>query len=245
MNVVAINASPNMESGNTAEILMPFLEGITEAGAHVSLFHTRKLTIHPCQGDYSCWFTTPGRCFQKDDMETLLPRLADADLWVFATPLYVDGMAAPLKNLSDRAIPLLQPFFEIRDGHCRHPLQKGVRSGNFVLVASCGLWERDNFDPLLAHIRAICRNVGREFLGALLRPHGQALKRMVKKGEPVNDIFEAARSAGRQLVREGVMSDQTLATISRPLMDRDAFIETFNTKFRQMLANVPESEKEA
>lgn len=245
MNVVAINASPNMENGNTAEILMPFLEGIREAGANVKLFHTRSLNIHPCQGDFGCWLRTPGKCFQEDDMETLLPRLAAADIWVFATPLYVDGMAGALKNIFDRAIPLLQPFFEIRDGHCRHPLREGVRSGKFVLVASCGLWERDNFDPLLTHVTAICRNVRREFSGALLRPHGQALKRMVKKGEPVNDIFEAARSAGRQLVREGVMSDQTLATVSRPLMERDAFIESFNMKFRQMVANVPESKKEA
>lgn len=68
MNVVAINASPNMENGNTAEILMPFLEGIREAGANVKLFHTRSLNIHPCQGDFGCWLRTPGKCFQEDDI---------------------------------------------------------------------------------------------------------------------------------------------------------------------------------
>ncbi|NVN90188.1 MAG: flavodoxin family protein [Desulfuromonadales bacterium] len=235
MNVVAINASPRMESGNTADILMPFLEGIKEAGANVELFLTRKLTIHPCQGDFSCWLNTPGKCFQKDDMEILLPRLAKADLWVFATPLYVDGMAGTLKNLFDRAIPLLQPFFEIRDGHCRHPLREGVRSGKFALVASCGFWELDNFEPLLAHARAICRNLKREFSGALLRPHSRALKMMLKTGESANDILEAARSAGRQLVREGCMSDQTVAAVSRPLMERDAFLENVNAAFRKAL----------
>jgi len=35
MKVIAINASPKMEKGNTAVILTPFLEGIDEAGAAI------------------------------------------------------------------------------------------------------------------------------------------------------------------------------------------------------------------
>ena len=235
MKVIAINASPMMDRGNTAEILTPFLEGIKDAGAEVELFYLKKLQIHPCQGDLGCWFNTPGACYQKDDMEMLLPRLADAEIWIFATPVYVDGMPGPLKNLVDRAIPLVQPYFELCDGHCRHPSRDGVKQGRLVLVATCGFWEMDNFDPLLAHIKAMCRNMNREFGGALLRPHGRALKWMLKKGEPVNDIFDAARLAGRQLVQEGGMSSQTLDAVSRPLMPLDAFIETSNRKFQKIL----------
>jgi multimeric flavodoxin WrbA len=238
MKVIAINASPKMERGNTAEILMPFLEGIEEAGAEVELFYTKNLQIHPCQADLACWVNTPGTCYQKDDMEMLLPKLADADIWVFATPVYVDGMPGPLKNLLDRAIPLVQPFFELRDGHCRHPLREEVKHGKLVLVASCGFWEMDNFDPLLVHIRAMCRNMNREFAGALLRPHGHALKRMLKKGEPVNDILDAARLAGRQLIQEGDMSIQTVAAVSRPLIPLDTLIQTTNQRLQEILAEL-------
>jgi multimeric flavodoxin WrbA len=238
MKVIAINASPKMDKGNTADILMPFLKGIEEAGAEVELFYTKNLQIHPCQGDLACWVNTPGMCSQKDDMEVLLPKLAAAEIWAFATPVYVDGMPGPLKNLVDRAIPLVQPFFELRDGHCRHPLREGVVQGKLVLVASCGFWEMDNFDPLLVHIRAMCRNMSREFAGALLRPHGHALKRMLKKGEPVNDILDAARLAGRQLIQEGGMSGDTMATVSRPLVPLDTLIQTTNQKLREMLAEL-------
>jgi multimeric flavodoxin WrbA len=238
MKVVAINASPKMERGNTAAIMIPFLEGMEEAGAEVELFYTRNLQIHPCQGDLACWANTPGMCSQKDDMEMLLPKLADADIWVFATPVYVDGMPGPLKNIVDRAIPLVQPFFELRDGHCRHPLREEVKHGRLVLVASCGFWEMDNFDPLLVHVRAMCRNMGREFAGALLRPHGHALKWMLKKGEPVNDVIDAARLAGRQLIQEGGMSSQNLAAVSRPLVPLDTLIQASNQKFREKLAEL-------
>jgi multimeric flavodoxin WrbA len=54
MKVLAINSSPRMERGNTALILEPFLEGLSEGGAEVDLFYTRTLKIDPCLGCFSC-----------------------------------------------------------------------------------------------------------------------------------------------------------------------------------------------
>jgi len=56
MKVVAINGSPKMDKGTTALILTPFLEGLRGSGAEVELFCTKKLKIHPCQGDFR-WMT--------------------------------------------------------------------------------------------------------------------------------------------------------------------------------------------
>jgi multimeric flavodoxin WrbA len=228
MKAIAINASPRMDQGNTAAILNPFLEGMREAEAEVEVYYTKKLNIKPCQGEFNCWHKTPGKCFQEDDMEMLLPKLAEADIQIFATPVYVDGITGPLKNLLDRMIPLLFPSFELRDGHCRHPLRKDIFTGKMVLVSSCGFWEMDNFDPVLAHMKAICRNMNREFAGALLRPHCSALKAWASRGAPLNDIFEAAKETGHQLVQEGEMSSQTLATVSRPLMTLEAYVQRAN-----------------
>ncbi|HET6420784.1 MAG TPA: flavodoxin family protein [Geobacteraceae bacterium] len=236
MKVIAINASPKMEKGNTAAILMPFLEGIKDAGADIEIYYTHELRINSCQGDLACWFKTPGRCCQKDDMEMLLPKLAGAEFWVLATPVYVDGMPGPLKNLVDRILPIVLPFYELREGHCRHPLREGTKRGKIVLVSSCGFWEMDNFDPLLVHVNAICRNANRDFAGALLRPHCRALISMADKGEPVNDIFEAAHEAGRQLVLEGGISNQVIATISRPLLPLDIFLQSVNERFQELLS---------
>jgi len=235
MKVLAINSSPNMDKGNTALILGPFLEGMKDAGTEVEIFYTRKLKINPCQGEFSCWVKTPGECFQKDDMQMLYPKLREADIWVFATPVYVDGISGPMKNLLDRVLPLVQPFFELRDGHCRHPLREGTKSGKIVLVSNCGFWEMDNFDPLLVHIKAACKNGSREFAGALLRPHGPALRAMMEMGMPVDDILEAAKKAGRQLVEDGGMSPETLNVVSRELMPLEAYAQTVNQRFQQAL----------
>ena len=173
-------------------------------------------------------------------MEMLLPKLAEADIWVFASPVYVDGMSGPLKNLLDRIIPLIQPFIELRDGHCRHPRRGGTISGKIVLVSNCGFWEMDNFDPLLAHMKAICKNGNMEFAGALLRPHGGGMRYMVEQGIPVDDIFEAAKEAGRQLVVEGRMSPETLKTVSRELMTIEQCMQGLNKYFQHILDAVKE-----
>jgi multimeric flavodoxin WrbA len=232
MKVIAVNGSPNMCEGNTALILNPFLEGMKEEGAEVELFYTKKLKINPCLGELSCWIKTPGKCIQKDDIEMLLPRMAEADVWVFTTPVFVDGMSGPMKKLVDRAIiPLADPRFELHDGHCRHPRREGTKGGKIVLVSSCGYWEMDNFDPLLAHMKAISKNADREFAGALLRPHGVVLRRMIEGSMPVDDIFEAAKEAGRQLVANGRMYPETLNTVSRELLTLKQYIKGLNQAF--------------
>ncbi len=235
VKVLAFNCSPKMDKGNTALILAPFLEGMKEAGAEIELFYTRKLKINPCTGEFNCWTKTPGKCYQDDDMNMLYPKLREADIVVFATPLYVDGVSGPMKNLMDRTIPFAQPFFELRDGHCRHPLREGTKHGKVVLVSTCGFWEMDNFDPLLVHARAACKNAGREFAGALLRPHGGGLKRMVEMGIPIDDIFEAAKEAGRQLVKDGKMSPEILKIVSRELMPLEVYIQAANAIFKEAL----------
>ena len=234
-NVLVINASPKKEKSNTSLILNPFLDGMKEAGAQVELFYTRDLEIKPCTGEFHCWVKHPGECYQQDDMQQLYPKLQAADILVFATPVYVDGIAGPLKNFIDRMIPLVEPMFELREGHCRHPPREGVKEGKLVLVSNCGFWELDNFDPLVVHMKALCKNVSRTFAGALLRPHGSALSYMLRSGLPVDDVSKAARKAGRQLVRNGQISEEIQQTVSRELLPLDMYVERVNAGFKAAL----------
>jgi multimeric flavodoxin WrbA len=224
-----------MEKSNTSLILNPFLEGMKEAGADIELFYTKKLEINPCRGCFYCWVKHPGKCYHKDDMAMLNSRLRDAEIWVFATPVYCDGVTGLMKNLMDRMIPLVEPFIEIRDNHCRHPIREGTKRDKVVLISNCGFWEMDNFEPLLVHMKAFCKNIDREFAGALLRPHGEALRPMMKMGIAIDDIFEAAREAGKELIETGKISRERLYQISRPLLPKDTFVQLANQMFQQWM----------
>jgi multimeric flavodoxin WrbA len=166
-------------------------------------------------------------------MNQLLPKIREADVMVFASPVYCDGLTGPIKNLIDRFLPLPETHYTMRDGHQRLGIPEGYTPKKIALVSSCGFWEMDNFDPMVIHMKALSKNMASEFAGALLRPHANMLSGMVEMGAPINDIFEAAKEAGRQLVRDGVMSSETLQIVGRELIPRDQYMNETNEWIKQ------------
>jgi multimeric flavodoxin WrbA len=226
MKVLAINGSPHTDNGNTAMILDPFLEGMKEAGANVDLYYTRNLKIGPCNGDMSCWFKNPGKCGQDDDMQMLLPKFKEADVIVWASPVYYAGITGPLKNLMDRQLPL--HIFGESSG----------KKQKVVLISSCGYWDISMFDPLVAQMNALYARPGgsTEFVGALLRPGADPMREMMKGGRSgvLKSIFEAAKAAGRQLVKEGKISEDILREVSKKLLSDEEYKEAANEMMEEM-----------
>ena len=124
MKILAVNGSPKMDKGTTAAVLGPFLEGAAAAGAEMTLCYTSKMSISPCQGCFACSVNQTGACWQQDDLTDIYAEVTDADVWVFATPVYVSGPTGPLKTFIDRLlIPLGDPGLSLVNGHC-HPILK-------------------------------------------------------------------------------------------------------------------------
>jgi multimeric flavodoxin WrbA len=229
MKMIVFNASSFGRRGITSMVLHPFLSGAREAGAMVDEVVVNKLSIHFCRGDLSCWFRTRGECIQDDDMKSLLPRIRAADCVVFSMPVFCDGVPGKLKTIMDRFVALGNPLLEIRDNHTCHPLQEGQKK-KFVLIASCGLWEIDNFNPALTHMQAFCRNVGYEFTGALIRPHSFAMRTC-----DVNDICAASKKAGTDLVKNGTIPLRQADIVSREILAREDYIDQLNNRVGSLM----------
>jgi len=240
MKVLALDASPNAEKGNTALVLERFVEGAIRAGATVERVGIYGLSIEPCTSCHACWYRTPGFCVHKDDMEGLLDKLSSADCWVFSCPVHVGGMTEGLVRVMERTLPLLSPMFEVRDdgktGHVTSPMNEGRTT---ALISTSGYWEDEAFEPLVAQIADLSRSHARIFAGALLRPHGLALRYMASHGFDVEDVLSAAEDAGAQLAKTGKFEDKTLKEVRRPLMPREEFIELMNSAFLRRLGCQP------
>ncbi len=237
MKIVAFNSSPRRKKSNTNRILLPFLDGAKEAGADVELVYLYDKTIKPCLGCYACWLKTPGECCQKDDMAELLPKMMRADVIVYATPLYVFGMTAQMKLLLDRIIPSVEPYIELTDkGHCTHPAREGKTKSGMVVVSNCGFQELDNFDEMMAHFSVIARHGRGRIRGALLRPEGEFLEMAEKlMPEKVEPVYAAAREAGRELVRNGRVSEETEKAVAAQLLSKEQFVQGANAYFKEMV----------
>jgi multimeric flavodoxin WrbA len=215
--VVAINGSPKMQKGNTAKILTPFLEGMEEAGASVELFYAKRLNVKPCAGEFYCWNKKPGQCYIDDGMQSLYPKLHEADILVLATPVYVP-LPGEMQNLINRLVPLIDPALERRNGRTRARFRVDVKISKIALVSSSGWWEMGNFGTVLRIIKELAEDADAEFAGALLRPHASFMTEYKEKAEK---IFAAAKQAGYQLVKEGRMSKDLLKAVSQPLISED------------------------
>jgi multimeric flavodoxin WrbA len=231
MKVLVMNGSPRKERGATGGLLKHFIKGMEEAGAEVDLLYSKGLELGDCRGCFNCWTSTPGKCIQDDEMAAVLPRIAEADLVILATPVYVDGMTGSLKTLLDRTLPLLHGAFELRDDHCRHALREGVKAGKIALLSVSGFTEMDNFDPLIAHVKAISKNMNREYVGALLRPYAWIIEPAMKQGAALDYILQATKQAGYQLISNGKMDEATLTTIAREILPRDEVIKLMQQNY--------------
>jgi len=224
---VVVNGSPRMEKGNTAMVLAPFIQGMKDAGCDVELFYAGKLKIQPCGcGTMYCWSEKPGECCINDDMELLYPKLKEADILVFATPVYIP-LPGDMQNIINRLCPFLDPLLKIRDGRTRIRFHKDVKIKKIALVSVCGWWEKENMNTVLQIVKEFAAIASVEFVGAVLRPHAFLLK---KKGELTNqgkEILDTVHKAGGELIKDGSMKKETLDIISRPLISWDEYLQKY------------------
>ena len=214
--VVAINGSPNMDKGRTAKLMTPFLDGMRKAGASVELFYAKRLDVKPCTGELHCWNKKPGQCYIDDGMQSLYPKLREADILVLATPVYVP-LPGEMQNLINRIVPLMDPALKNRNRRTRARFRSDVKIRKFVLVSTSGWWEIGNFGTVLRIAKELAEDFSVEFAGALLRPHSSWL---TEDNPKTKKVLEAARQAGYQLVAKGKISKDLLTVISQPLTSK-------------------------
>jgi len=253
MNVLGINGSPRGKDSHTDYILQPFLEGAKEAGATTETIYLRDLKITPCTGCFSCWFVTPGKCILKDDMSWILERVLNANVMVFATPLYNCSMSAHMKAFHERQLPLVTPYVEINEeGEMAHPLrypEKGRQK--WVLISNAGLPETKHFDVLLENYRRMTTLHGggghAELVGAILKGMGGAFTKAPIDPGSLDWFFDACRKAGSEVVKEGIISSETEGVLGRPLLDisPQAYVDTLNSFFDQAFQMIEEGKGEA
>ncbi len=231
--VLAVNGSPRMEKGTTEMILAPFLKGMSEAGAEVETVYTSLMRIKPCDcGDTGCWYKHPSECRHKDDMRALFPRLKEADILVLATPVYVP-LPGDMQGFLNRLCPLLDPVLEFRERRTRAHLRKDVRIKKMALVSTGGWWEKENFDTVTRIVEDLAATMSVEYAGAVLRPHVSMVQRDGGLTEEGGEVLRAVERAGHELIADGAMKQETLDSISRPLVSE----ETYRRRLNRLVSN--------
>jgi len=119
MKIVCLLGSPRSE-GNSAAIARRFLETAESLGAESRTFELNRLTYRGCQGCYACK-TTLDCCVVDDDLTEVLQVVKEADVVVYASPVYYGDITSQLKGFMDRTFSYLVPDFETNPKPSRLP----------------------------------------------------------------------------------------------------------------------------
>ncbi len=108
-NILLVHCSPRM-GGNSSRLADEFERGATEAGNTVTRISVGNARIGGCKACEYC-FKHEGECCQKDDMQELYPLLHQADVIVYATPMYYYNFPAQMRAFQDRMFcGIAKPF---------------------------------------------------------------------------------------------------------------------------------------
>jgi NAD(P)H-dependent FMN reductase len=98
--ILAFNGSPR-PNGNTVYLLEKFMEGAGRHSNNLEIVHPLELNLEHCHGCLRC--NVLRRCsITGDDWATISEKILEADVLVFASPIYFHHLPGPLKILLDR-----------------------------------------------------------------------------------------------------------------------------------------------
>lgn len=118
----------------------------------------------PCLGCFGCWIQTPGTCVVQDGYQDMGAFLAGCDTFVIISRCEYGIYSAYVKDVLDRSISYILPYFTVRNGEVHHARryekrlkvkvifygtdisQREVEIAEQLISANCVNWDADLID---------------------------------------------------------------------------------------------------
>lgn len=111
-NIAVLIGSPR-KGGNTDTLAHSFVDG-AKKNHRVEVISVANIKVNGCTGCNFCYADENHRCMQKDGMQEIYEKLADADIIVIATPIYFYGVSSQLKCVIDRLHNPVRSRFKVK-----------------------------------------------------------------------------------------------------------------------------------
>lgn len=165
MKTYILMASPCKE-GNTAALVAPFMDELKSAGHEAEMVWLYDKDIQPCLACRVCqkgW--TKFGCARQDDVQEIFDKILDADLIVFATPIYCWYCTAPMKALMDRLVYGMNKYYGDEKG-------PALWAGKAVAsITTCGYRPERGADLWEEGLKRYCKHSGLQYIGQIAERH--------------------------------------------------------------------------
>lgn len=219
MKILAINGSHRGAKGCTQWLLDKLAQGVREAGGEFATVVLAERKITPCAGCETCHTSEhyPHCIYEHDDdFSAIVAAMRDADILIFATPVYIFNITGRMKTFLDRLNGTIgtNNLCVTQSGLFFGHVDKQLHSKPFVLLTCCGNVEHETVKNVVAYFRTFARFLDAPIVGELVRKSiGMLGADQPPDGEPPQPVVAAVVSAyiqaGRELATAGRISAGT------------------------------------
>jgi NAD(P)H-dependent FMN reductase len=234
MRILALNGSHRGRRGRTQALLERMARGAREGGAEFETVVLAEREIGRCLGCEACQAARRlGECVLggKDEVGAVFRSMREADILVFATPVYVFGMSSLLKSLIERVNSECDAgdIRVSRSGLIFHHVDAALCSKPFVLVAPSDNFEAETPRCVVEYFKTYSRFMDAPMLAALPRSGAFLLENKSGDGrggwaEPcaVEEVLDAFGEAGLDLARRGRIAPSIVRRATRNIVPMPA-----------------------
>jgi multimeric flavodoxin WrbA len=113
---------------------------------------SQKKEIKKCIGCFGCWIKTPGSCIIKDGYGNLGNLLCESEELIIISRICYGGFSPFVKNILDRNIGYILPFFTIRNNEVHHKsrYKKRLRLSVIAYGKDATQKEKDTLSKIVA-----------------------------------------------------------------------------------------------
>lgn len=228
MKLVAINGSHRGTRGYTHFLIEKIFRGAREKGATCEEITLAELKINICKGCSVC--NTEKhllKCIykEKDDVAMIFDKMSEADILIYATPIYVFNMSGLMKVLFDR-MNSTGNSSDLRlseSGMFFHHISKDIYSKPFVTLICHDNFENEMSKNVVSYFRTFSKFMDAPQAGTIIRclgkltGHGKNSEKE-KQYPEILESYKAIELAGKELVTKGKISAKTQKTASQDII---------------------------
>ncbi len=212
MKILAINSSHRGEHGFTQVLIDRIKMGAVENGAQFETIVLAEHKINQCLGCDICHtYRSYLKCVyeDQDDAKSIFQKMREADLIIYATPVYIFNMSGLLKKFLERfnSIGDIYKLQVSKAGLFFHHIDKAICSKPFVLLTTCGNIEDETSKSLVIYFKTLSKFTDAPMVGKLVRNASFLLENKSIEELPVKQfILDAFQGVGRDLALKGKVS---------------------------------------
>jgi multimeric flavodoxin WrbA len=173
MKILAINSSHRGDKGLTRFFIDKIVLGARNSGADCEVITLVQYKINRCLSCYKCQTQEHHlQCVynEKDDVQMIFQKMIEADIIIFATPIYLMNMAGLLKIFLDRLYGTMSIHdARLSNGLIHHHINPLISSKPFVTLVVYANLENESSKNVVSYFRTYAKFMESKQVGVLVR----------------------------------------------------------------------------